>query len=63
VGDAGISVWIVIGWLQAAGSDKAEVLRQYGHIIAAEDLDAAVWFYEQNKQHIDQRLAEHAGAA
>ena len=63
VGNAGISVWIVIGWLQAYENDKRRVIETYGQVLQPADLDAAIWFYQQNQETIDMRLAEHVGAA
>jgi uncharacterized protein (DUF433 family) len=63
VGDAGIKVWMVIRWLRTVGNDRARVLKHYGQVLQPEDLDAAIWFYEQNRQAVDERLAEEVGAA
>ncbi len=64
VGNAGIKVSIVIGWLRANDNNEQRVLEQYGQVLDSEDLKAALWYYGKNKEAIDQRLAEEeAGAA
>ena len=63
VGEAGVKVWTVIGWLHALGDQQGEVFARYGQILQPEDLDVALWFYDQNRQLIDERLADQVGAA
>jgi uncharacterized protein (DUF433 family) len=64
VGNAGIKVSTVIGWLRANDNNEQRVLAGYGQVVEPEDIKAALWYYEQNKEAIDQRLAEEeAGAA
>jgi hypothetical protein len=63
VGDAGIKAWMVIRSLKAAQGDKERVLSHYGPSLQREDLDVAIWFYEQAREAIDQRLSEEVGAA
>ena len=63
VGDAGISVPTVISWLRASEDDKSRVLERYGQVLKPEDVDAAIWFYEQNQEAIDQELADEAEAS
>ena len=60
VGDAGIKVWMVINWLRLC-DDDAEVLRtRYGNILEREDIEAAKWYYQQDRETIDRRLREEA---
>lgn len=63
VGDAGIKVWMIINWLREFANDKQRVLAQYGQVLEPEDLDTATWYYHENQEAIDKRLAEEVGAA
>lgn len=58
VGNAGIKVWMVIQWLKASDHDQASLLRRYGEVLDANDVDNALWFYERNGAVIDERIEE-----
>lgn len=63
VGNAGIKVSTVVGWLRANDNNEQQVLERYGQMVDSDDIKAALWYYERNKEAIDQRLAdEEAGA-
>jgi uncharacterized protein (DUF433 family) len=58
VGDAGIKVWMVIEWLRLCDLDEEVLLGRYGQILTKDDAKAARWFYEDNRDIIDRRVAE-----
>lgn len=58
VGDAGVKVWMAINWLRLCDNDRKLLAERYGQMLTPEDIDAAIWYYEQNRQAIDQRIAE-----
>ena len=58
VGDAGIKVWMVINWLKLCSADRQLLLERYGQVLEPEDIDAAVWYYRENEEAIDRRIAE-----
>lgn len=58
VGNAGIKVWMVIDWLQRCGDDQEELLARYGHVLEPRDVDAALWYYQENREAIDREIAE-----
>ena len=60
VGDAGIHVSIVIGWLKQCGEDVDAVLEHYGQVLTREDVEAARWYYGENKDLIDRELRDVA---
>ena len=60
IGKAGVKVWMAIHWLRSSEDDVAILRRRFGNILEAEDIDAARWYYEQNKAEIDERLREEA---
>lgn len=63
VGDAGIKVWMVILWLKLSDDDFNELVRRFGNALEPEDVETARWFYESNKQAIDQKLREEEEAS
>ena len=58
VGDAGIKVWMIIEWLQLCGWDEEMLIQRYGHALTPDDVKAAKWYYGNNKESIDRRVAE-----
>ena len=60
VGDAGIKVWMVINWLRLCDDNVDTLLKHYGQVLQREDIEAAKWYYQQDKETIDRRLAEEA---
>lgn len=58
VGEAGIKVWMVIQWLTLSGRDVEALLKGYGDVLTREDVNSALWYYEQNRQAIDTRVQE-----
>ncbi len=58
VGNAGIKVWMVINWLQLCNGDRQLLLERYGQVLEPGDIAAAVWYYHENQEAIDQRIAE-----
>ena len=63
VGNAGIHVSIVVGWLKQCQEDIDALLQRYGQVLTREDVQAARWYYEDNKDLIDRELREGAGEA
>jgi len=57
VGDAGIHVSTVIGWLRSCSDDIAATQQRYGQVLQEEDIEVARWFYDRFKEHFDQELA------
>lgn len=49
-----ISVWAIIGYLEATQGDRDRVARTY--LIPREAVDAAIAYYERNREVIDNRL-------
>jgi len=49
---------MVIEWLRLCNNDVEEVIRGYGGVVTKEDIEAARWFYEQNRVEIDRRVSE-----
>ena len=62
VGDAGIKVWMVIELLQAHGESVDDLARRYGDTLTREDIEAAMWYYRENKEMIERKLKEEEGA-
>ena len=60
VGDAGIKVWMVINWLRLCDEDVDTLLKHYGQVLQREDVEAAKWYYQQDRETIDRRLSEEA---
>ena len=56
VGDAGIKVWIVMKWLRFYKDDTDKVLAAYAPTLNRQDVEAALAYYQQNKQTIDEKL-------
>lgn len=63
VGDAGIKVSMVIEWLRLCDEDVDMVLKQYGQVLQREDIEAARWYYEENRDLIDRELREETEGA
>jgi uncharacterized protein (DUF433 family) len=60
VGDAGIKVWMVINWLRLCDENVDTLLEHYGQVLQREDVEAAKWYYQQDRETIDRRLREEA---
>lgn len=58
VGKSGIKVWMVIFWLTLSDGDTSRLIQEYADVLASEDVESALWFYEQNRDEIDQRIQE-----
>lgn len=58
VGKYGITVWMIIQWLKLNAFDYDRVLARYGDTLDRADIDAALWFYNDNPEAIDERIAE-----
>lgn len=56
VGDAGIKVWIVMKWLRFYKGEPDKVLAAYAPTLNRDDVDAALAYYQENKQTIDEKL-------
>ena len=56
VGDAGIKVWIIMKWLGFYKDDIDKVLAAYSSTVSRKDVEAAVSYYQENKQTIDEKL-------
>lgn len=54
----GVSVWAIIGYLEAVNGDLDKAAEDYG--LPREAIGAAVAYYNQNKAIIDGRLAANA---
>ena len=63
VGDAGIKVWMVIKWLKLCDEDVKALLERYGEALTPEDVEAARWYYKENKELIDRELREETEGA
>jgi uncharacterized protein (DUF433 family) len=63
VGDAGIKVWMVINWLRLCDENVDTLLKHYGEVLQREDVEAARWYYKENKDLIDRELGEAAEGA
>lgn len=63
VGDAGIKVWTVINWLRLCDENVDTLLKHYGQVLQREDVEAAKWYYEENKDLMDRELGEVAEGA
>lgn len=63
VGNAGIKVWMVINWLRLCDENVDTLLKHYGQVLQREDIEAAKWYYKQNRDAIDQKLIEEAETA
>lgn len=63
VGNAGIKVWMVIHWLKLCDENIDVLLERYPNTVTHEDVEAARWYYERNKEAIDQKLMEEAEVA
>jgi uncharacterized protein (DUF433 family) len=58
VGDAGIKVWMVINWLKLCDGNVARLLQAYGQVLEREDVEAARWYYEENRDLIDREISD-----
>lgn len=58
VGDSGVRVWMVIGWLKECRWDDDAVLSQYKGMLHPDDLVAAKWYYSRYAPEIDEKLRE-----
>ncbi len=56
--DSAVSVWALIGYLDAVGGDMQQVARDYD--VPLEAVEAAVAFYRRHKILIDARIAANA---
>ena len=56
--DYGVSVWALVGYLEAASGDVARVAADYE--LPREAVDAALAYYRRHKPVIDARLAANA---
>jgi uncharacterized protein (DUF433 family) len=56
VGTNAVKVWEVVYWLGLAHGDEAKVVEGYG--LTQEDIAAAKWFYDRNRQEIDARIEQ-----
>lgn len=54
----GVSVWAIIGSLEANGGDPDAVARLYH--LSRDEMDAALAFYARHRAVIDNRLAQNA---
>ncbi len=54
----GVSVWAVVGSLEANGGDPDAVARLYH--LSREEMEAALAFYARHRAVIDNRLAQNA---
>lgn len=63
VGDAGVKVWMVIGLLRSFGQNVEALLKRYGDTVQREDIEVAAWYYHENKDAIDRKLAEEGEGA
>jgi len=63
VADAGIKVWIVIKWLRFYKDDVDKVLAAYAPMLQGEDIEAALAYYRENRQAIDEKLQDESGTA
>lgn len=54
----GVSVWAIIGYLEAVNGDLGKAAEDYG--LPREAVEAAVAYYNQNKAIVDARLAANA---
>lgn len=57
VGDSGIKVWMVIGWLETSGGVE-EMLKRHGDMITRDDVEAAQWYYAQHQDDIHRKLVD-----
>lgn len=55
---AGVPVWALIGYLQAAKGDVARVAKDYA--LPPEAVEAAITFYRRHRAVIDARIAANA---
>jgi uncharacterized protein (DUF433 family) len=62
VGNTGMSVWAVTQALRRVGGDAQALVREYDGYLTLEDIEAARWFYEENKKIFDEEL-EREGIA
>ena len=51
---------MVVSWLKECNGDQALLLQRYGHVLEAEDVDAAPWQYGLNRDDIDQKISEES---
>ena len=56
--EPGVSVWAIIGSLEANGGDPDAVARLYH--LSRDEMDAALAFYARHRAVIDNRLAQNA---
>lgn len=56
--EPGVSVWAIVGSLEANGGDADAVARLYH--LSRDELDAALAFYARHRAVIDNRLAQNA---
>ena len=58
VREKGFSVWSLVGMYRVYEGDKQKVLADYGGRLTAEELDAALAYYQDFPDEIDRRLWE-----
>ena len=56
--EKGFSVWSVVGYYRACEEDKKRVLADYGGGLTEEELDAALFYYQEYPDEIDRKLWE-----
>jgi uncharacterized protein (DUF433 family) len=63
VGKTAIKVWMVIHWLRLSDEDPSTLRARFASYLSDDDIEAARWFYEQNRDEIDRRIREEMEAA
>lgn len=58
VGQAGIKVWMVIQWLTLSDRNVDTLLKGYGSVLTRDDVENALWYYQRNREVIDQRVQQ-----
>ena len=58
--DKGFSVWSVIGYFRVCGENESRVLADYRGELTAEELNAALAYYREHPEGIDEKLWELA---
>ena len=56
--DKGMSVWSLVGYYRVYEGDKQKILNGWMGELTAEELDAALAYYEEYPDDIDRRLWE-----
>jgi len=52
--DFGVPIWALVAQLSATGNDRGQLARDYQ--LPRSAVEAALAFYEQNKEYIDARI-------